>query len=182
MDSIMEDVRFIDESLNMNSHNCSTDYANPFATGSGSSNTGSQRSQAAAQNARNLEAKSKAIEAVIIKSFFRSIVPVRRVAKSSRRRRSSQPQLAQDSHLLDLSAQEEEQLAMKMVQILINNYPEIMRIPDELIANVNHRLSSSKSSGNLQQLQSSAAHSGRVHSMSPVTYNSIRLITRYLLR
>lgn len=156
----MEDVRFIDDSLTMNSHNCSNDYANPFATSTGSSSSRSQRAQTAVQNAQDLDAKSKAIEAIIIKSFFRSIVPVRRLSKSSRRR-SSQPALGQDMCQLDLSAQEEEMLSMKMVQILINNYPEIMRIPDELIANVNHRLSSSKSSGNLQQLQSSAAFTGR---------------------
>ena len=149
MDSIMEDVRFIDESIN----NGSSDYVTVYNSGI------SHRQQKPSQNARDLEIKSKAIEQIIIKSFFKSIVPVRKVRKSQRSsqqyRLSCGDRTPQDLFQLDLSSQEEEQLSMKLVQILINNYPEIMRIPDELITNVNHRLAS-KSSGNLQQLQSSA--------------------------
>ena len=44
----------------------------------------------------------------------------------------------------DKLEEEEEVLGMKLIQILINHYPEVMRIPDELVKNVNLNLTSFK--------------------------------------
>lgn len=153
MDSIMEDVQYIDESITNfsmidNSHqsNSIRELPKPTIT------PGSRMTN----NARDLETKSKAIEKIIIKSFFKSIIPARQTPKTHQQHTPGE----ELSFNLDLTRSEEEQLAMKLVQILINNYPEIMRIPDELISNVNHKLTASKSSGSLHYIQNSSASNG----------------------
>lgn len=66
---------------------------------------------------KDLELKSNAIESVIIKSFLKSIVKL-------------------ESDLLI-----SEQIGAKIVQILINNYSEVMRIPEDLISSVRQKIS-----------------------------------------
>ena len=140
MQSIIEDVRYIDDSIT----NFTADTSSYTAAAT------SNRKYSLSKNTRELDTRSKEIEAIIIKSFFKSILPVRKV--TNRRRSHGNMPITSSDHL---SKAEEEQLSMKLVQILINNYPEIMRIPDELITNVNHKLTTSKSSGSLKHFQNS---------------------------
>ena len=72
----------------------------------------------------DLENKSNAIESVIIKSFANSIV--------YSDKNNDDPN--------DIDKDLKEQLVVKLVQILINNYTEIMRIPDDLISNIKHKI------------------------------------------
>ncbi len=64
-----------------------------------------------------MESKSNAIEALIVKAFMSSIIAAECVPSESI----------------------EEQLGAKLVQILINNYSEIMRIPEDFMSNVKSR-------------------------------------------
>ena len=69
---------------------------------------------------------NKCIEALIIKSFMHSIVFV----EAEKSAESAQEAAAAD-----------ERLAMKLVQLLISNYSEIMHVPEDLVANVRLKLS-----------------------------------------
>lgn len=158
MESIIEDVRYIDDSLTaFSSDNSSICLKNSTTTKDSMKQSITSSSTRAAN--RDLDTKSKAIEKIIIKSFFKSIFPIKKTM-----RRSLETNNINDSLNLGFSKVEEEQLAMKLVQILINNYPEIMRIPDELITNVNHKLSMTRSSGCLQHMQNSSGSIGNFFS------------------
>jgi len=146
MDSILEDVQYIDDSLtNFSTSETSMSMAKELI----------RMPSSTRNNLKNLDAKSKAIEKIIIKSFFKSIFPLRGPLNTRAGLRKSS-EVTEGHFSLNLSPFEEEQLAMKLVQILINNYPEIMRIPDDLITNVNYKFTSSKSSGSLHRIQSSS--------------------------
>lgn len=126
-----EDLNFIDSSI-INSSNDFLNMSKPndYSSFCLSSTTNQQQQRinsSLLQNSfsankpkldlKELDTKTKAVEKFIIKSFFKSIV------------------CAQTSS----SADEEEEhylLGMKLIQILINHYPEVMRIPDELVKNV----------------------------------------------
>jgi hypothetical protein len=75
----------------------------------------------------DLENKSNAIESVIIKSFSNSIVNMDKASEDS-----------------NIDNDLREQLVVKLVQILINNYTEIMRIPEDLISNIKYKINTIK--------------------------------------
>lgn len=76
---------------------------------------------------KDLEIKSNAIESIIIKSFVNSIVKVEK----------------QDDLM--------EELGAKLAQILINNYSEIMRIPEDLISNVKQKINASQNQTQIEK-------------------------------
>ncbi len=142
MVSILEDVHYIDESI----INFSKSDINI-----GMNKRKSKLPSSTQSSLKHLNDTSKAIEKIIIESFFKSIIPLRISLNISVKKQIS-AEAAENHFSLNLSPIEEEQLAMKLVQILINNYPEIMRIPDDLITNVNYKFTSSKSSGSLHRI------------------------------
>lgn len=75
------------------------------------------------------EKVADAVESVLLKSFVNSIV--------SRNRLLSVDELERELN---------KQLALKLSQILVNNYSEVMKIPDDLVTAVKQKLESSKDS------------------------------------
>jgi hypothetical protein len=71
-----------------------------------------------------MESKSSALEALIIKNFMSSIVAV---VDNEKTDASASPTTSQELT---------EQLAVKLVQILVNNYSDLMRIPEDLVSSV----------------------------------------------
>ncbi len=90
--------------------------------------------QKAKLDLKELESKSKEVEKFIIKSFFKSILTVK--------------------NNNDMLVEEKQLIGMKIIQILINHYPEVMRIPEELVKNVNTNLAIIKPSRSAMSISS----------------------------
>ncbi len=132
-----DDLHFIDSSVLQNCSNEQPSFSKKIEYNSYSMSLSSSEVHSKHQvtklkvDIKELEKKSKAVEKFIIKSFFKSIIS-----------------MSKRTDLLDAdeTEEEEEALGMKLIQILINHYPEVMRVPDELVQNVNINLTSIKAS------------------------------------
>jgi hypothetical protein len=83
-----------------------------------------------------LENKSKIVEEYLIRSFYKSIIFIDDSQEKEQIgvnvNENNQNHKDQNSFNAKLSTSEKHKMGMKLVQILINNYTEIMRIPVEL--------------------------------------------------
>ena len=127
-----EDLNFIDSSAVTTNNSLNFSGTNPAIELAHAQNSHKKKKRNSTLKA-DLENKSAAIENVIIKAFLNTIVYI-----ESKKNESGDENRNEDVEVDDKS------LAEKLVQILINNYTEIMRIPDELLINVKQKLNTIK--------------------------------------
>ena len=96
-----------------------------------------------------LESKSVAIESMIIKAFLKTIISI-------------------DHEQEDENKQK---LAVKLVQILIDNYTEIMRIPEDLKSNVSQKINAERKSLSEKQHVDQHQQSQSTHTQAIDKYN-----------